>query len=548
MKCFPSTGAVRWVVLLLAAFFLQGLVLIRSMSTTADEVPFHIVNGYTHLRAHDYRMTPANPALIREWLVLPWLFIQPKLDLTKESWRAADSQPFAYEFFYKDNRSIANLLLYSARFMNLLLGLLLGLVVFLWSRSLYGAWGGVLSLAFYAFCPNFLAHASIAHIDVGLTLFSVSAAFFLWRHLEYSKKSDLFGLSISFGLACAAKYNALYLGPIFLLILGMKKGFMAFLRATLLLTTVSFFVIWLSYGFEFKPILGGAVPRVEEKLSYVANISNALFPGNEKIKAALQKWSLETPVPIPSYILGVAAILRSHRSPYFHYAFGEWTTQTHWYYYFFSFAIKMTLPFLALLTLRMVYFKKASSSLGQENLVVLLPASLLFLMTCFDTTAVGVRYLFPVIPLLFVWVGGLARLASTSKRWAIALTAAVILNVALTMSAFPNYLSYFNSVADWLGGGFRYVRGSDVDWGQGLKALKRYMKDHELESLTLRYFGAADPSFYGIQSTPLTEEDKEAPTKKVYAISIFYLEHVSWSHKIKPKAVVGGSIFVYDFR
>ena len=534
--------------LLLAVFFLQGLFLIRATSATADEVPFHIVNGYTYLKTHDYRMSPANPALIREWMALPLVLIQPKLDLNKRSWVEADSAPFAYDFFYRDNRENAELLLNSARFMNLLLGLALGFLIFTWSSQLYGGWGGVLSLAFYAFCPNFLAYSSIAHTDVGVSFFSVLSAYFFWRTLERSRPKDLWLLSLALGLACAAKYNALIFAPLFLMILWFKKGFAIFLKAACLFAVVSFLMIWASYGFEFKPILGGAVPRVEEKLRDVAGISQRLFPENADASKFLKKIALEVPIPIPTYLLGLAAITKAHGQPYRHFAFGEWTIQTRWYYYLFSFLIKMTLPFLGLLFLRAVFFKKAASGSRHESAAILLPTLVVFLMTCSDTAEVGVRYLFPVIPLLFVWIGGLAKLGQTSVIWRRVLGYFFALNLLTTLPFFPNYLSYFNPIAAVMGGGYRYVRGSDVDWGQGLKALKTYMDEHRISEVTLRYFGPADLSFYGIKHLPLTEEERKEPAKKIYAISIFYLEHALWSGRFKPTAVVGGSIFIYDLR
>ncbi len=537
-----------WAALLLGAFFLQGFVLIRTMSATADEVPFHIVNGYGYLKTRDYRMSPANPALIREWLALPFLLIRPKLDLNKNSWREADSASFAYDFFYRDNRTNAERLLNSARFMNLVLGLALGWVIFVWSRSLYGNKGGLVSLAFYSFCPSFLAHASIAHTDIGVSLFSLAAAFFLWKYLEAARPADLWLFSLLLGLACAAKYNALIFVPLFLLILWIKRGLILFLKATFLVTVVSFFVIWASYGFEYKPILGGSVPRVEEKLADVSKISGRLFPANPAAHDFIRKAALEMPVPMPTYLLGLAAVTKAHGLPYRHFAFGEWTTHAHWYYYLFSFLIKMTLPFLCLLFLRALYFKKTASDSKNENLTLLLPALTVFFITCFDTAQVGVRYLFPAIPLLFVWAGGLVKLTDQSALWRWVLGSFLAMNLVTTLPSFPNYLSYFNPIASVLGGGYRYVRGSDVDWGQGLKALKRYMEKEKIQMVTLRYFGPADISFYGIRYESLTEEEKVAPLKKVYAISLYYLEHVEWSKGMKPTALIGGSIFVYDFR
>jgi len=508
-----------------------------------------MVNGYTYLNTRDYRMSPANPALLREWMALPWLLLRPKLDLNKDSWREADSVPFALDFFYRDNRPIADNLLHSARFMNLLLGFALALVVYAWSRRLYGEWGGVLSLAFYTLCPNFLAYASIAHTDIGVTLFITLAGFGLWKYLTSGQKKDFIFYAVAFGLACAAKHNALVFYAPFLAVLLLRKGWKHFFKAAFWLPVSAFLMIWVSYGFEFKPLLWEGVPRIAEKLSYVSDFSAKLFPGDPGMADLLRNASLHFPVPIPSYLLGFAGLIRSHQDAYLHYAFGQWMTGNVWYFYFFSFAAKMTLPFLGLLALRILFFRKASSDRGDENFVVLLPTVFLFAVTTLDNTGIGVRYLFPFIPMLFVWIGGLARLAKAGQKlWTGVLSAAVLLNAATVWPVFPNYLSYFNLAAGGVEGGLRSVRGSDVDWGQGLKALKTYLDRRGISKVSLRYFGTADPSFYGIDSEPVTEAETEQPEQKVYAVSIFFREHMKWYERLKPDAIVGGSIQVYDLR
>ena len=65
---------------LLLVFFIQGVILIEKTSPTADEISFNMVNGYTYLKTHDYRMTPANPALIREWMALTWLWSLSRIE------------------------------------------------------------------------------------------------------------------------------------------------------------------------------------------------------------------------------------------------------------------------------------------------------------------------------------------------------------------------------------------------------------------------------------------------------------------------------------
>jgi hypothetical protein len=535
--------------LFFSLFTAQCLLLIDKTSPTADEVAFHTVNGFTYLKTADYRMSPANPPMIREWMALPWLIFRPTLDLSKTSWQEADSVPFAKDFFYKDNRYIADKLLYSSRFMITLLGVALGFIIFIWSRRMYGVWGGVLSLVVYSFCPHFVAHSSLATTDIGVTLFSVAAGYCLWEFLTRSSRVFWIGMLTCLSLAFAAKYNSIVLGPIFLFIILIKKGPRIFFQTLFTLALFSFFIVWATYLFEFKPLLGGGVPRVEEKIGYIRGILNALsIHGDQPVDSVL-RMAKSWPVPMPSYFLGLAGIVRSHRSPYLHYAFGEWTTATVWYYYFFVFFVKMTVASLVLIGARAATaFKMKEAPIRTGDLIILLPTALIFLSTCFDSTSVGIRYLFVPMALLYVWVGGLGQWLS-SKLVKIGVAVLLLAHLAATALSFPNYLSYFNFLIGGSSQGYRYVRGSDVDWGQGLKSLKKYLNQKGIERVGLIYFGlASDPTFYGIDFDPVSGEEKIRPQNKVYAISVFTLEYAEWTKKYKPTVVIDNCMNVYDFR
>jgi hypothetical protein len=62
----------------------------------------------------------------------------------------------------------------------------------------------------------------------------------------------------------------------------------------------------------------------------------------------------------------------------------------------------------------------------------------------------------------------------------------------------PHYLAYFNELVGGPDRGSRYLVDSNLDWGQDLKGLKRYMDEHGIERVWLGYFGQADPDYYGI--------------------------------------------------
>ena len=103
----------------------------------------------------------------------------PELD--QEIWHTSKSWRMSQQFFFHEQNDPVRMLL-AARAMIVLLGMVLGLLIYFWSRSFFGPGGGLLSLALYAFSPTFLAHGRVVTSDIALALFlslslwSVSAA------------------------------------------------------------------------------------------------------------------------------------------------------------------------------------------------------------------------------------------------------------------------------------------------------------------------------------------------------------------------------------
>ena len=96
--------------------------------------------------------------------------------------------------------------------------------------------------------------------------------------------------------------------------------------------------------------------------------------------------------------------------------------------------------------------------------------------------------------------------------------------------------------------------GSNLDWGQDLKKLKRYLDKHGVNNVCLAYFGTADPSYYGIRFEPL-EDPERAASGCVLAASATVLQDLfvapgrfAWLRQQTPAARVGYSIYVYDLR
>jgi hypothetical protein len=97
---------------------------------------------------------------------------------------------------------------------------------------------------------------------------------------------------------------------------------------------------------------------------------------------------------------------------------------------------------------------------------------------------------------------------------------------------YPHSLSYFNELVG-PEHGHEHLHGSNLDWGQDLLYLKRWLDHHpEARPLQLAYYGYTDPALAGIEySPPPSWPDTRAngsandrgPQPGWYAISANYL-------------------------
>ncbi len=115
-------------------------------SATWDE-PQHLVTGYNALRFHDYRTDPEHPPFLRMWAALPLLAMDHvdsnirKIDESDPNiWVTSGQFFFCHDTLYVAND--ADHLLYAARFMIVLLGILLGVLLFCWAPRAFGLLAG----------------------------------------------------------------------------------------------------------------------------------------------------------------------------------------------------------------------------------------------------------------------------------------------------------------------------------------------------------------------------------------------------------------------
>jgi len=398
-------------------------------------------------------------------------------------------------------------------------------ITFRWAARLHGAQAALLPCALYVFCPNILAHGSIVGTDVGTTVAMLGASFLWWRFCERRdwRSGTLAALAVLTAMLC--KFTALVLWPGTILIAVVtaprngamwKKIAMGYL-ATMGLCLVG---INVAYGFE------GSGQRLDsfELLSAGAGKVQAALPGGLR-------------VPLPGAMIEGLDV-QNHEiemeGP------GMLLDQTYrgsrWYYYPVALVLKLPLSTLLLVgwaVLSMAGIGARRGSRAQEKLPLLLALAFLCTAMFAGRTNLGVRYVLPMFPLLFIATGRLWVAGGRVRVTALALAGLLVVENLLCA---PRYLTFFNAGGRSLGG-YAALNDSNFDWGQGLVDLRAWMREHQVERVHLAYFGRVEPSVYGIEYVPLNQRSEE----RYVAVSSYFL--VGLSHHLPTRA--GPTAFVH---
>jgi len=167
----------------------------------------------------------------------------------------------------------------------------------------------------------------------------------------------------------------------------------------------------------------------------------------------------------------------------------------------------------------------------------------------------GVRHILPVYPFLFIALAA----ALTRKAWGKRALGVLALVLAVeSVAIYPHYLAFFNGFAGGPDNGPHYLVDSNLDWGQDLNNLKKYLAAHDMKRLCICYFGRARLQYYKIDYLYLPTTAETAQREEmdcVAAISATQLEgayvgrdRFAWLRARQPMAKIGYSIYLYDFR
>ncbi len=476
-------------------FLLQLVHVARVYSATWDEA-HHLYDGYTVWTQHDYRLNPEVPPLVKLTAALPLLplhlYAPPNQGRSEPKEAFLDGRAFVFG-------NGGDRVLFPARMACMVFALLLAWVIYAAAQNMFGSLAALLALGLFIFDPNVLANGTLVTTDIGSACCIFGTIFAFYRYVKSPGAMWLGIVGIAAGLTMVAKFTGVLLAPM-LLLLALAEAFRARsfavlgkrLAACVGILLCAWMVIWAFYGFRYAPAPNGRElsPRLAP---YIQSMPN------QKDAAELALVARYRLLP-EAYIWGLANTKKTEWE-YTSYFFGHVYRHGPWQYFPAAFLIKSTLPLLFLLALFPVFWFGTKGNYGRELSFLLIPVCVYFAVVTASHFDIGARHLLPIYPFLYVIAAaGAAAAFRRGPAWAALATALLAWQVVTSVRVSPAYMAYGNEA--W-GGPLqvhRYLSDANVDWGQQLKAVKRYLDQNHITNCWFAYFpdGAVEPSDYGV--------------------------------------------------
>lgn len=521
--------------LLLAWFWGQVVSVSPDVGITADE-PAHLTAGYAFWRFNDYRLQPENGNLSMRLAALPLCWARPKFpDLGNPDWQQAVTSRIAHEFLYRSGNN-PDMLVWWGRVVIATVAAALGALVYLWARGLFGAPGGLVSVALFAASPNLLAHGGLVTSEIPVALGFIAAALASWRLLHRVTFDRLVLCTLALTGLFLAKHSAV----VFALVLPIlaiaalvrvralpvrlagwrtrlrgPPKLAAMVTAWLLVGLGCYTFLWAAYGFRYAatvdsphtsfPVPWSTLLANEPALTGPPTLEGLPSGGQVAVKRdavrATVEWIRQHRLLPEAYLYGFAHTYHySKWRPAFF--LGEYRL-TGWGDFFPIVYLLKTPPAALVLCVMAVWVAVRATPRIHYRLVPLAA-----FVTVYGSIAlasplnIGYRHILPIEVMLCVLAGAVVAAVRRWQRWSIAVL--MLLLASVQVSSFqvrPHYLAYFNLLAGGPAKAYRLVVDSSLDWGQGLPSLERWLATQpKREPRFLAYFGGDEPGRYQLDA------------------------------------------------
>jgi hypothetical protein len=464
-----------------------------------------------------------------------------------------------------------------ARLPSILVACLLGLLIYLWGRQVVGNLAALGALTLFALDPTVIAHSFLVTTDVGLAMFTVLLCFALWNYLRQPSLRRRLLCGLALGAALGAKFSAVALAPVAAVLLLAARRWPADPQAAGPPPRRDYRAgpndpcpcgsgkkYKKCHGLERGASARGAASVLRQPLA--AALGTVLVIGLVALVFVQALYLFPTDPSL--YLTGLRRVNADHHPGYRMFLAGALAPHFPWYFAA-AYLLKEPIASIVLAGVGLAALLRSTKLTVLHRLFLLLPPAVLFAGYSAGAANVGIRYIIPVLPFLYL-VGGLgfATLLQARALWKRGAAALLVLWLAIAAAAiYPDHLSYFNETACLfhdpaeigLDGGTRcgplWLDDSNVDWGQGLKQLQAWIDEQAKgRAIRLAYFGTYPPERYGLRYEALSvEELRREPPPGLLVVSAHMLARVpalpgarQWLRQLQPAAIVGRALYVYD--
>jgi 4-amino-4-deoxy-L-arabinose transferase-like glycosyltransferase len=507
------------VCLLLLVFGWQLGSTVRQESLTWDEGD-HIFAGYMSWKTHDFGLNPEHPPLMKLLATMPLLRLPLKVPTLQHRFFKDEAYFDGRELLFGNAPEYsAESLTFRVRMAAGIVAILMGLLVFVAAREMFGVGAAFVALVLLTFEPTVLAHGAFVTTDTGVSCFFFAAVYAFYRYCKVGSSRRLVVAGLAAGLALATKHSAVLLLPMLVGLAGCEVVFrlngdargrraLQMTWSLALIGVIAVGVLWAFYGFRYAARPLGL--RLDPSLADYVHPLKVVEAKGIMLMARLHL--------LPeSYLYGLADV-RAMANGMPSYIFGKVYEHGVWFYFPVVLVVKSTLGFLASVLVAFAAVAAGRFRRWREILFLLIPAAIYFGVAMGSSLNIGARHILPVYVFLTVfaaggswaWIESGERSWNVRRRgWSYAVGVLLLCQIVSSARAYPDYMAYSNELWGGPSRTYKYLTDSNTDWAQQLLAVKRYTNEHGIKKCWFAYF--ADPFLrpedYGIPCKALPTAD-----------------------------------------
>ncbi len=486
--------------ILCISFFLISSLSIKDKTNTTDE-GFHLVRGIMLLKTKDYRLNQHHPFLANAIHSIPAVLNKDLKtpDLEGENWKYAKKDQIAWELIGVNGGDIdfSKNILYGPRLINIFFSTIFIFIFYQIVFKLFGKIPAIVSSIFLSISPTFIAHSSLVTTDTPVTalifLKTISLVFFVKYYKNAKRKKQILAIFIILSfLSLITKYTAIvpfFTCTLFLVgyIFFKEKNLLNTLKTLLIILTSVFLLSFASYGFRTDTLKNSAYGN-ENKIEDDYKHINKLPTEPLNLQGFIKNTYENVKIPMPEYVRGFYENVFKHNL-YGHKSFflGEISDKGWTMYFPTTFTLKEPIPtiILSLTSISFsIWYLIKQKKIKNEYIILIIVPVILLLLSMKSSLNLGVRHLLPIFPFIFLLIGVVVGyFYEKNKKLVFASMVPLIVFMYFSvLISFPHYIEYFNEFIGKRENGYKYLRDSNLSWGQNKYFVEKYKKENPEEN------------------------------------------------------------------